>query len=175
MGLFADDTRFLSRWVLTINGARPLMLSSRKVEYYSAAFFLRNPVGGGLEHDEISIGRERFIGDCHAGAHRRLEPLRPGVIAFDLSLEIGTDFADIFAVKAYDFALGDPEHAAPLPQPVEPVRRGRRQPVRARLERHGFHGLTQVVLSERGETDGRRPSPTGSSSSRARPGACART
>ena len=63
MGLFADDTRFLSRWVLTINGARPLMLSSRKVEYYSAAFFLRNPVVGGLRHDEISIARERFIGD----------------------------------------------------------------------------------------------------------------
>ena len=57
MGLFADDTRFLSRWVLTINGARPLMLSSRKVEYYSAAFFLRNPVVGGLRHDEISIAR----------------------------------------------------------------------------------------------------------------------
>ena len=63
MGLFAHDTRFLSRWVLTINGARPLMLSSRKVEYYSAAFFLRNPVVGDLAHDEISIARERFIGD----------------------------------------------------------------------------------------------------------------
>ena len=43
MGLFAHDTRFLSRWVLTINGARPLMLSSRKVEYYSAAFFSSSP------------------------------------------------------------------------------------------------------------------------------------
>ena len=49
MGLFAHDTRFLSRWILTINGARPLQLSSRKVEYYSAAFFLRNPVVDDLE------------------------------------------------------------------------------------------------------------------------------
>ncbi len=63
MGLFADDTRFLSRWILTINGERPLQLSSDKVEYYSAAFFLRNPVAGGLEQDMLSIGRDRFIGD----------------------------------------------------------------------------------------------------------------
>ena len=64
MGFFAHDTRFLSRWALTINGARPLILSSRKVEYYSAAFFLRNPVVDGLQQDEISIARERFICDA---------------------------------------------------------------------------------------------------------------
>ena len=43
-GLFAEDTRFLSRLELRINGARPLLLSSGKVEYFSAAFYLRNPV-----------------------------------------------------------------------------------------------------------------------------------
>jgi len=47
-GLFADDTRFLSRLRLTLNGKRPLLLSSGKVEYFSAAFFLRNPLAGGL-------------------------------------------------------------------------------------------------------------------------------
>ncbi len=45
-GLFADDTRFLSRWILTVNGERPLLLSSDRVDYFSAAFYLRNPVGG---------------------------------------------------------------------------------------------------------------------------------
>ena len=122
MGFFAHDTRFLSRWVLTINGARPLLLASRKVEYYSAAFFLRNPVVGGLEHDEISIARERFIGDwmqeqivVSNHAQRR--------VAFELALEIGNDFADIFAVKAYDFSLGDPDRAEPLPRPSSPSTR----------------------------------------------------
>jgi hypothetical protein len=62
-GLFANDTRFLSRWVLTIDGARPLRLSSDKVEYFSAAFYLRNPVVGDLGPDEVSIGRDRFVGD----------------------------------------------------------------------------------------------------------------
>src|SRR4051794_41448580 len=34
-GLFTDDTRFLTRLRLTINGATPLLLSSGKVEYSS--------------------------------------------------------------------------------------------------------------------------------------------
>src|SRR5881392_2879590 len=58
-GLFADDTRFLSRFRLTINGQRPLLLSSDKIEYFSAAFFMRNPLAGGLEQDVLSIRSER--------------------------------------------------------------------------------------------------------------------
>jgi glycogen debranching enzyme len=153
MGLFAHDTRFLSRWALTINGARPLILSSRKVEYYSAAFFLRNPVVGGLEHDEISIARERFIGD----AMQELLVVSnhaPRRVAFDLALEMGNDFADIFAVKAYDFSLGDPAHAKPLPAPVAPVYDAEDNQFVFAVSDNGFHGLTQVVLSERGDTDG---------------------
>src|SRR5262249_56071444 len=60
-GLFADDTRFLSRLCLTINGAPPLLLSSGKVEYFSAGFFLRNPIAGGLPHDSLSTLRPPFV------------------------------------------------------------------------------------------------------------------
>ena len=63
LGLFANDTRFLSYWLLTVNGARPLALSSDRVDYFSAAFYLRNPVVDGLGPDELSIGRNRFVGD----------------------------------------------------------------------------------------------------------------
>ena len=31
MGLFADDTRFLSRWILTINGMRRMVANQRKL------------------------------------------------------------------------------------------------------------------------------------------------
>ncbi len=153
MGLFADDTRFLSRWVLTINGKRPLQLSSRKVEYYSAAFFLRNPVVDGLEHDEISIARERFIGDAMQ-EHVVVSNHAQRRLSFDLSLEMGNDFADIFAVKAYDFSLGDPQHAEPLPPPVTPVYEADDNQFVFAVSDNGFNGLTQVVLSERGEADG---------------------
>jgi glycogen debranching enzyme len=153
MGFFAHDTRFLSRWALTINGARPLVLSSRKVEYYSAAFFMRNPVVGGLGHDELSIARERFIGDSMQ-EHLVVSNHSPRRVEFDLSLEIANDFADIFAVKAYDFALGDPDHARPLPPSVPAVYEAEDNQFVFSVSNNGFHGLTQVVLSERGETDG---------------------
>jgi glycogen debranching enzyme len=118
-GLFADDTRFLSRFVLTIDGVRPLLLSSGKVEYFSAAFYLRNPISDGLAHDVLSIARSRFVGDAMQERisiqNESMEPQR-----FEVALELASDFADIFAVKNHDFALGDPVHAKPLPPAVAP-------------------------------------------------------
>jgi glycogen debranching enzyme len=150
MGLFASDTRFLSRWVLTINGARPLTLSSDRVDYFSAAFYLRNPVVDGLGPDELSIGRDRFVGDgmqehIVVQSHAR----RP--VEFELALELASDFADIFSVKAYDFALGDPEHAPPLPAPVEPAFEPEHNQF---VLVDGGGCLTQVLFSEPGEVDG---------------------
>jgi glycogen debranching enzyme len=118
-GLFAHDTRFLSHLALTINGHRPLLLSAGRVEYYSAAFYLRNPLAGDLPQDVISIGRHRFVGE---GMHDRLhvQNQSPEPVAFELAVEFGTDFADIFAVKDHDFALGDPLRAKPLPPLAEP-------------------------------------------------------
>jgi glycogen debranching enzyme len=149
MGLFADDTRFLSRWVLTVNGAQPLLLSSHKVEYYSAAFYLRNPVAGGLDTDEVSIGRDRFVGEgmqerivVQNHSHRRVE--------LELALEVGADFADIFAVKAYDFALGRPNEAPPLPAVVEPAYEEEDNQF---VLSDGSHALTQIFLSERGAVE----------------------
>jgi glycogen debranching enzyme len=149
MGLFANDTRFLSRWVLTINGARPLMLSSDKVDYFSAAFYLRNPVAGSLGPDELSIGRDRFVGDGMQ-EHIVVQNHAPRAVEFELALEIGADFADIFSVKAYDFALGDPEHAPPLPDLVAPRYEAlHNQLILADHSR----SLTQVILSEHGEVE----------------------
>src|SRR5437870_8157098 len=116
-GFFAEDTRFLSRFTLTINGVRPLLLSSGKVEYFSAAFYTRNPPVGGLGHDVLSIERRRFIGEAMQDVivveNEGMEPA-----SFVLALEFGNDFADIFSVKDHDFALGDPLRAEPLPPVV---------------------------------------------------------
>src|SRR5947208_13317887 len=62
-GLYTEDTRFLSMLKLTVNGKRPLLLSSDRIEYFSAAFFMRNPLVAGLPPDVLSIRRERFVGD----------------------------------------------------------------------------------------------------------------
>jgi len=150
MGLFAEDTRFLSRWILTINGQRPLRLSSDKVEYFSAAFYLRNPIAGGLDQDVLSIGRDRFIGDGMQ-EHIVVQNHAPHPVEFELALEVGTDFADIFAVKEHDFALGHPDSASPLPE----LALGEFDPEGNQFVFvDGSKRLTQVLLSQPGEVNG---------------------
>jgi glycogen debranching enzyme len=153
-GFFTEDTRYLSQLRLTINGRKPLLLSSGKVDYFSAAFYLRNPPVDGLEPDEVSIIRERFVGEA---MQDRIVVQNQGMrpVAFDLALEIASDFADIFAVKDYDFALGDPAHADPLPPVVDP---GFDEDGNQFLlsDRSGVAAQTQVILSLPGRVDGGR-------------------
>ena len=150
-GFFAHDTRFLSVLRLSINGKRPLLLSSAQVEYFSAAFYLRNPLAGGLPQDTLSITRRRFVGE---GMQERIMLRNEGMepISFTVGLEIGCDFADIMSVKAHDFALGDPVHAEPLPAPVEPVYDDENNQFVLADPEDGAR--TQVILSERGTRNG---------------------
>ena len=152
-GLFADDTRFLSLLRLTVNGARPLLLSFGKVEYFSAAFYLRNPLGGGLEQDQLSLAHERFVGEGMQD-HISVENQGMTTQTFELAVEFGADFADIFTVKERDFAFGDPMHAKPLPTPAEAEYDGAQNQLVFR-DPDG-DAQTQVILSERGEVDGGR-------------------
>jgi glycogen debranching enzyme len=152
-GFFDEDTRFLSHLRLTINGARPLLLSHGKVEYYSAAWFLRNPPVGGLEPDEVSIARRRFVGDGMQD-HVILVNHASRLVEFEVALELGTDFADIFSVKAFDLALGDPNRAQ-LPPPV-PAFFSEDENEFVFSAPADFEGHTQIILSERGEVDGGR-------------------
>ncbi len=153
-GLFTEDTRFLSMLKLTINGRRPLLLSSDKIEYFSAAFFMRNPLTDGLAPDVLSIRRERFVGDGMQDSFT-IQNQSMERVEFDVELDVGADFADIFAVKDFDFALGDPLRAKPLPQP---------RPVEYEPDRNQFLIAddgdlplkTQVIFSERGTVDGSR-------------------
>ncbi len=115
-GFFAHDTRFLSRLVLQIDGAPPLLLSSGRVEHFKAAFYLRNAANE-LPRDSLSIARERFLGTA---MQERITVRNESMerLDFELALHVAADFADIISVKLHDFALGDPEHAQPLPPPA---------------------------------------------------------
>jgi glycogen debranching enzyme len=150
-GFFTDDTRFLSVLRLSINGRRPLLLSSSKVDYFSAAFYLRNPPTDGLDQDEVSITRERFVGEAMQDRVAvQNQGMRP--VAFDLSFEVACDFADIFAVKDFDFALGDPANAEPLPPLVE-VRYDEENNQFLLADETGVPAQTQVILSRPGRID----------------------
>ena len=150
-GFYAHDTRFLSILRMTIDGKPPLLLSSSKVEYFSAAFYLRNPLSDGLPPDTLSIARRRFVGE---GMQERIVVRNEGTepVSFSLALEIGCDFADIMSVKEHDFALGDPLNAPPLPEPVEP-RYDEENNQFVLVDPEG-EARTQVLLSQRGTLNG---------------------
>ena len=152
-GLFAEDTRFLSVLRLTVNGERPLVLSCDKVEYYSAAFYMRNPLAGGLEQDQFSIVRNRFVGEGMQD-HITVENQTLDPVSFELGVEVGSDFADIFAVKAHDFALGDPIRADPLPPVIGPSHDSENGQLLLEDDGDGSLARMQVILSPPGRVSG---------------------
>jgi glycogen debranching enzyme len=151
-GFFAHDTRFLSRLVLRVGGATPLLLSSGRVQHFQAAFYLRNGTANGrLPRDAISIARERFIS---TGMQEKvsLRNETPEPIEVEVALEAEADFADIISVKLHDFSLGDPELAQPLPPPAPTIHDEGRSRV-AITDPRGDLG-TRLVFSKPGRLDG---------------------
>jgi glycogen debranching enzyme len=105
-GLLHDDTRFVSRWQLTIDD-RPLsLLRSKVVDYYSAAFFLSNPELDGIRANSLAVRRFRFVG---GGVHEQIAVYNsaPAPLRFRLRLDVGADFADLFEVKSKVRDRGD--------------------------------------------------------------------
>ncbi|HEV8251345.1 MAG TPA: glycogen debranching N-terminal domain-containing protein [Gaiellaceae bacterium] len=97
-GLFAFDTRFLSRWVLTVNGSRLSPLSVDDLQYFETRFFLVPGTGTVYIDAKLSVIRERAVGD---GFHEDLTILNHDSEPADLvvRVEAGCDFADLFEVK----------------------------------------------------------------------------
>jgi glycogen debranching enzyme len=98
VGLFAWDTRFLSKWILTIDGKVPNVLSTDDLQYYSAQFFLVPGTGTIYVDADLSIMRRR-----DAGNGFREEILirneKPQATDLEVRLEAAADFADLFEVK----------------------------------------------------------------------------
>ena len=116
-GVFADDTRMLSRCRLLIDDETPLLLTSRAVDYFSATHYLRNAPTPRISQDTLSVSRERFVSDA-VSEHLLLSNESMSELSFAVELELAADFADIISVKAHDFAFGDPASASPLPSPL---------------------------------------------------------
>ena len=96
--LFYRDTRFLSRWILSVDGARPDVLSVENSSYFAAQFFLYPPTGTIYENPYLSLIRKRKVGE---GFHEDVTVLnhRSEPLQVEIRLEVGADFADLFEVK----------------------------------------------------------------------------
>ena len=97
-GLFSFDTRFLARWVLTVDGEKLNPLSVDDLQYFETRFFLVPGTGTVYVDAKLSVIRRRAVGD---GFHEELTILNHDDHPVDLTVRIdaASDFADLFEVK----------------------------------------------------------------------------
>ena len=98
-GLFNRDTRFLSKYVLRLDSQSLTKLTSRRTNYYEAAYFLCNQDEDNAKDKSISVIRRQVIANdlCEKIS---VENYSNHPIEFTLSLECEADFADLFEVKS---------------------------------------------------------------------------
>jgi glycogen debranching enzyme len=97
-GLFSFDTRFLSRWVLTLDGDRLNALSTDDLQYFETRFFLVPGTGTVYVDADLSLVRQRSVG----GGFREVISIlnhKQEEVKLTLRLEAASDFADLFEVK----------------------------------------------------------------------------
>jgi glycogen debranching enzyme len=97
-GLFSFDNRFLSTWVLTVDGERLNPLSVDDLQYFETRFFLVPGTGTVYVDAKLSVIRRRAVGD---GFHEELTILNHDEQPVDLTVRVdaASDFADLFEVK----------------------------------------------------------------------------
>jgi glycogen debranching enzyme len=96
--LFSFDTRFLSKWVLTVNGDRLNSLSVDDMQYFESRFFLVPGTGTVYVDANLSVIRRRSV---DAGFEEEIAVLNHDNQPVKLAIRIdaGCDFADLFEVK----------------------------------------------------------------------------
>src|SRR5262245_23353072 len=103
LGLYAHDTRFLSRFRLTMNSSDLVLLSSSAERGYMAHVDLTNPAL--FEGDElcapqqtINVRRVRAIRGS-LFERIRIKNYNPFEVTLEVDLQFGADFADIFEIR----------------------------------------------------------------------------
>ena len=106
LGIFADDTRFLSYYAVYADGQQWHLLSSSPTDYYSARFYLTNlevdTEFGVIEPNSLAMVIDREI--CTAISEKIVITNHSLKAArFNLEIAMRSDFADIFEVRAHSF------------------------------------------------------------------------
>ncbi|MDJ1484060.1 amylo-alpha-1,6-glucosidase [Cytophagaceae bacterium YF14B1] len=104
-GIYHRDTRYINRLGLKINNLKPIVLSSNvKEENEILSVDLTNPEmvsidGDTMHHGTIHIGRSQLIRYGVFYEKIEIENYNAQACRIDLSIELGSDFKDIFEVR----------------------------------------------------------------------------
>jgi glycogen debranching enzyme len=96
-GLFYNDVRHLSRWLVRVDGHEVEPLTSRRVDYYSARI-VGKPDNTPADEPPISVLRDRFVTD---GVHEDIvvENLAGEPRSLTVEVLYGSDFADVMEAQ----------------------------------------------------------------------------
>jgi len=97
-GFFCDDTRFLSDWVLTLDGEQLDTLSVADLDYFAVEFFLIPPSKSIYRNPCVSVIRRRLVRSSWVEEIVVMNH-RNAPVNVDLRLAVRSDFADLFEVK----------------------------------------------------------------------------
>jgi glycogen debranching enzyme len=106
LGLYREDTRYLSASELRINGRLPILLNHAVDRAYVATFQLVNPAlsnpdGTPIPRQSLSIRRTRFVHDLALHERVGIQNCHTRTAEFELEYRFDADFLDIFAVRGY--------------------------------------------------------------------------
>jgi glycogen debranching enzyme len=98
LGLYHEDTRFLSAYTLTLDGAPPLVLGAHPTASFASAHFLTNPILPAIPRGQLSLIRRRVLGD---GMREELEITNhgEGPVTCALELWFDADFCHLFDAR----------------------------------------------------------------------------
>ncbi|MGF2618309.1 amylo-alpha-1,6-glucosidase [Rossellomorea vietnamensis] len=106
LGLYMNDTRYLSKLNLKINGEEPILLHSDGSENYMSKILMTNPHQEKdgeliLWRESVEIERTRFIYDDILYETVTAKNFYPKPVSFELSAHFDVDFKDMFIVRGF--------------------------------------------------------------------------
>ncbi len=139
-GLFSYDTRFLSKWVLTIDDQRLNTLSVDDLQYFETRFFLVPGMGTVYIDAKLSVIRQRAVAN---GFHEVLTILNHDEkpVKLRVRIEAACDFADLFEVKDA------------LKKKGRYTRKAERGALRLGYERKTYRRSTLITSTQRAKVD----------------------
>jgi glycogen debranching enzyme len=105
-GIYHGDTRHLSAYDFSLNGARPVMLLSSAHQGYAMEQVMTNPRlthvdGRTVQRGSIEIRRLRVV-DRIVQETLQITNFNPYPVTLNLLYDFGADFADIFDIRGYE-------------------------------------------------------------------------